>query len=731
MPKWRNISQKNYAKGVDALSQVFDLQDGNVPQLQGMILTTQGAIRTIDGTSLVYSDSTTAGPYRPIFSLGTHDFQGIIPADGSSGGVPFYLIIRGDTNFPLATPTGIVLTSVTATGGVLIPGTTYSYRVSAYDGHGETLASAAVTIVLGAGNNAVQVDWDLMEGATAYTVYGRTAGIEHGIFPVPRSGLGGGQLDSGVTTVSSASTEFIDLGTTAPTTNPPVATTTAEVLTLYKGSSIGGNYGNQPIRRFPNNFTSTTAGGIQPPAKPLRGVWGGATPTFSAFNNNTISGGLIGRSDCFPQFIRMRSQVIIALGNGTPPYSLMYDPSIFDFDAFPLGSSTMEIPPSGQNVPPGMAHGAFINGFLWAINTWPQDENVKNLDGPSALRQSNLNDPTTWNVANSTFINKDDGSEGTGIATFSIAETGIAPQTSVVLFKDFSTFLAPPLLISDPNFAIQQAQTDQGCIAPRSIQFVTGLGIVRLTHIGISAFDGLKDNLLSEPLHPYIFNDIPSNSTFAIDWDYAFLARGFQTVKPFAYSLLCPAIGDRAAYGNGAMTLLLTYDVLKQAWSIVKTDTALGIVLEAASSVRPQGSLPIPLMGGFNDGIVRRWQCNDLVREDTTAIPFSFQTNQVFGQESPSQRLYVRRVYIRGYGPGTLNSAAVQLMGGDTPDPNSPRPTVPTRVASGGNRWTYLKDIGETALDMNVTIGGSGQVEIDAVEWEVSDKPLGPSTNLG
>lgn len=720
MGNWRNIVQKNFAQGIDAVSQVFDQGENSVPQLQGMVFTTNKSLRSIDGTAMVGTDVTNTPPYKPVLAMGSMDWQGVPSLVGvSTVPPPFYLWLRWDVSAAgvVATPTGLALASANVAGGLLVPGNTYSYKVTAIDTHGETIATAAVAIVLAAANNAVTLTWNEVDGAVGYNVYGRTAGAEKLIQPTGREG---GWSDNQVATVSSAFTSFTDKGTTAPTSNPPGANDTTVTTGLYKGSAIGGNYGNLLLKRFPGPFTGT----IQPWPGPVRGTWGGGGAS-SSFNNNTVNGGLFGRSSMIPQFIRMRSRMIIALGNGTPPYSYQFDSGSGDFAAFPLGSATANLPPTAQNVPYGMAHGAFINGFLWAFNTWPTDETVRNLDGPSALRQSNLNDPDNWNAANSTFISKDDGQEGMGIATFSIAEAGIAPQTNVVLFKNFSTYLATPTLISAANFAIQQAQTDQGCSSPRSIQFVPKLGIVRRTHLGISAFDGLRDTPISEPIHPYIFGDIPSNSTYAVDFDYACYANSFRTTKPLMYCIILPATTDRATYGAGAMTLLFCYDVEQGAWSVTKLDSALGIVCFAGGETRFEGQHPISLMGGFSDGIIRRWQAGDLTTEAGGGVAWSFITRQVFGNQGASQRLYVRKNYVRGFGTGTINTIGVQVNGGDNPDNNAPRPTNADLEVSGGNRWTYRHDVGETVLDMNATISGSGPVEIDTVEWEVKDKPVG------
>jgi hypothetical protein len=77
----------------------------------------------------------------------------------------------------LATPVNAAFSTAT-TGGTLAAGT-YSYRVSALDGHGgETLASDATTQTTTGSTSTVTVNWGAVTGATGYKVYGRTVAGE-------------------------------------------------------------------------------------------------------------------------------------------------------------------------------------------------------------------------------------------------------------------------------------------------------------------------------------------------------------------------------------------------------------------------------------------------------------------------------------------------------------------------------------------------------------------------
>lgn len=74
----------------------------------------------------------------------------------------------------LTTPTGLTVTPQGTTGS-----TTYSYKVTAFNDAGETLATAAATTSTGnstlSATNFNRLDWNDTAGATGYNVYGRSA----------------------------------------------------------------------------------------------------------------------------------------------------------------------------------------------------------------------------------------------------------------------------------------------------------------------------------------------------------------------------------------------------------------------------------------------------------------------------------------------------------------------------------------------------------------------------
>src|SRR5262249_57836425 len=122
----------------------------------------------------------------------------------------------------------------------------------------------------------------------------------------------------------------------------------------------------------------------------------------------------------------------------------------------------------------------------------------------------------SWPNANQIFIDKDDGDSGNGMGQFTVAETGISPSTSQILFKNFSAYQMTGVFGStNPAFSIQRIKSDMGCVAARSIRFAPGFGLIRLAHRGFALFDGVDDRLISEEIRPMLFGTLGFTG---IDW---------------------------------------------------------------------------------------------------------------------------------------------------------------------------------------------------------------------
>lgn len=117
----------------------------------------------------------------------------------------------------LTTPTGLAL-STAGTAGT----TTYSYRVSAFNATGETLACTNVTIATGNAildaTNYVKLSWTAVSGATGYNVWGNKT-----------TGLGETYL---ATVYAAGADAYKDQGQDYPSTSilPPEANTTAGII---------------------------------------------------------------------------------------------------------------------------------------------------------------------------------------------------------------------------------------------------------------------------------------------------------------------------------------------------------------------------------------------------------------------------------------------------------------------------------------------------------------------
>jgi len=171
---------------------------------------------------------------------------------------------------------------------------------------------------------------------------------------------------------------------------------------------------------------------------------------------------------------------------------------------------------------------------------------VDQLDGPSAIRMSILNDFTGWNPLNAAQIAPDDSDECQGIKAFTIAEAGIAPENFLVFFKYFSTYLIQGVF-GALNFAITRLQTDMGCSASRTIQFVPGFGIMRLSHLGFAVTDGLNDKLQDpESIRPYLFAESTESDIVPVDWGQVWFSKSTQTTDPPMYVAALPLVGTMA-----------------------------------------------------------------------------------------------------------------------------------------------------------------------------------------
>lgn len=589
----KTVSQRRWTKGLVATVGEQSQPQGSVQRISNMVYNKRGSLVPCDG-SLIISllngalvGGAGTGPWTEIAL-----FQ---PANVNR----YYIGIKKDYTKHLGAPVGLAVVDGGA-GGVLA-NATYRYKVTGLDGAGgETTPSAEVSFA-NPGAHKANVSWTTLANAVAYNVY-RTAA--------------GGAVNTEVFLAKVTTNTFVDDGSIAPgSATPPTADNTQQCV-LYV--IPGGSYADANIiALLPADFIveiDGTPGGS--------GGGGGGTGGASAGAPPNPSGGIPGNVSPLPQIVQFANKAILALGNAFPPqqvtdgappvmaaltntFTTAYPdwianalhsigdvilPSVgnvgnFVFKALQGGASGAAAPTWPQipnaivadnniiwqntgvtnaNVAPrGAAHACVYAGCLWILNTNPTTT-ADNLDGPSCLAMSNLNNPNSWNPLNRAFLDRDDGDYGTALQPFTIAESGIPPTGSLIAFKNFKTFQINGVFGSS-NFSIQQAQTDMGCIASRSVQFLPGFGIARLAHLGVAIFDGTRDKLISEDIRPFIFGDpLHYPDIFPMDWNFAYFSKGAQCANPPMYMLAIPlaVITNLPSTGGaGGFSLTTVHDV--------------------------------------------------------------------------------------------------------------------------------------------------------------------------
>lgn len=466
-------------------------------------------------------------------------------------------------------------TAATGTLGTNLPAGTYTYSVSAADGiGGETPGSATSTATVAAPNNAVLLTWTAGPLSALFSAFCTTAGPHLGRL---NPGLGGAQTIPG--------TSFVDIGLLSlPGQVPPgPSSNTTQTTGIYRLDPPNGTEQLATVPPFPI-----------PPLGGIPGAYGPESPGSSTGGGPNPQGGVPGLLSPLPQTAQFTGRLVLALGNGYPPQQ--YSDASVDGTGFQtitnaftsqypdwqasvawnqgdqildsVSGGVFQAQQSGESgaarptfvntlnattadntiiwkctitkITPtalrGAAHAIVYAGSMWIGNTWPTTT-TDLLDGPNVLKMSDVNTLTSWNPLNTAFIAKDDGDQITGLATFTIAESGISPTGSLVVFKNFTTYQVTGVFGSS-DFAIQQAQTDLGCIAPRSIQFVPGFGIMRFTHLGFSYFNGVADKLVSEEIRPFLFGG--ESDINPVDWNYVWFAKAAQVANPPMYACAVP-----------------------------------------------------------------------------------------------------------------------------------------------------------------------------------------------
>lgn len=360
--------------------------------------------------------------------------------------------------------------------------------------------------------------------------------------------------------------------------------------------------------------TYTRSGG-----SPIRlAIHRGTSPALNRLWNWTpavpVDLGALASSTEMPDIVLFNNEAIITEGNTV---------TLNSYDASAITQLTGGAPPS--------AHIANHLNYLWGWNT---GTTTAGIQGPSSLRSSDLNNQNSWPAASQTFIARDDGQQGQGLGLFTIAETGISPEAVLIAFKDFSLYQVTGVF-GATAFAVQKVKSDMGCVAPRTIQFISGFGMMRLTHRGFALYDGVNDTLVSEEERPRIFG---RDDLTPIDWANVDLASSAQVANPPLYICSCPVSSSM-----GALRRTFVYDLIRRAWTINEYPedfATLGLLLEA-------GQLPVIAAGAFAGGDVFELFGGDAT-DNGDDVSWLMRTRGITAG-SPSERMYVRRMLAKFY----------------------------------------------------------------------------------
>lgn len=565
------ITHSRWIRGLQSGFDRYSQPKGSIARVSNLVFTRRGALKTCDGTQLITQFN---GAFQP-FSSNFGPITEVFLYQPIGGEINYFGLVK-DTNTSIGAPSG--LAAAAGAAGALTGA--YKYFITALDGAGgETTVSNEASVSLTAQKGSLT--WTPVTLAVGgYNIYRTVAS-------------GGSGTEHFVATVAGAATAAYTDNTPDGSLGPgvPPVIDTTQVVKFYEMDL--GTYTDlgDLIFTFPaDNLPFLPDGGGGGSGHPL--TPGGGTPS-------SPQGGTAGNTSPLPMILQFTNKMILALGNGITPYisdgtalgtvqitntfSATYPTRVastafnqgdqiqatvsavnYVFTASQggitgsggapafsatLGSTvtdgTIIWKNSGQvsNSPPprGAAHEEVYAGSLWVANTGVVVSSDQ-LDGPSALRMSDLNNPISWNPLNAAQVSPDDGDQCTGIKAFTVAEAGIAPQNFLMYFKNYSSYLIQGVFGST-NFAITRLQTDLGCIASRTIQFLPGYGIMRLTHLGFAVTDGISDKLQDpEAIRPYLYPESTESDLLGIDQSYVYFSKGAQTANPPMYVCAVPVL---------------------------------------------------------------------------------------------------------------------------------------------------------------------------------------------
>ena len=193
-----------------------------------------GGNKTADMVARLTADVIALAPQKCLIEAGTNDTDPI--AQTLPNLTTILAALRGAKIEPLLAtipPAGTAAIAAPApvatasTSGGTLAAATYSYRVSAINGVGETLAATAVTGTVASGSTgSVLLSWSQVLGATGYKIYGRTGGSE---LLIATASSGGHPI-----------TQYTDTGSVTPAGALPGSNTTVVALSPTVRTKITG-----------------------------------------------------------------------------------------------------------------------------------------------------------------------------------------------------------------------------------------------------------------------------------------------------------------------------------------------------------------------------------------------------------------------------------------------------------------------------------------------------------
>lgn len=402
-----------------------------------------------------------------------------------------------------------------------------------------------------------------------------------------------------------------------------------------------------------------------------------------------------------PTMINYLNQTLITDG-----YTVPYVTDGNTFSVFPTDM--------GADMIPGAKWMVVHQNAVWAWNT---AATTSTYDGPSSVRQSDVENFGSWPVGNQLFVAKDDGQSGTGMGVFTIAEAGISPDNILVLFKDFSTYQCSGAFGASSAPTITQVKTDMGCIAGRTVQFIPNYGMVRLTHRGFALFNGLNDEVISDNVRPYIFGQ---NDIAGLNYEKVHLSVATQSQNPPIYICACPS-----TQGTSGLDRIFIFDVTKKAWTVC----TFPYPFATCNLLLEPGILPYTQAGLYERAAVQRIFAGD---ERDDGVPVSWQV-RFPPLPQPMRRAYLRRFLAEFFhiytgqavtaefalGPARMGQHVMQ-----TKQVTSNAQAYPGSGLEEQVEDELYFDIGRTGEVLWTELTGSGCLNLRGCEWQLSQKSL-------